>query len=442
MAKGLLVVSTIASAGAVSCTGSGDPVITQDVCYAGSAGALGLKENVKVRIHSFVAGTVGLDITGDGITGFQCLSKTGKKSGQDVTVDFGNDGCLPSGIVVSSVKYCSDDDSISVTVKDTAVPLPISAKLTKASCSATLPSMFDDFKADYGKVYNGKEDLARERVFNSNIELIKASNRVNTEFTLGVNQFADLTKEEFAAQYLQRKPKTAAAVPVLGVHKWDGSQLDTAVDWSTKGAVTQVKDQGQCGGCWAFAATAGLEGANFVSTGKLTSLAEQQFLDCDKTDQGCGGGLEYDGWDFFKSSNLPICTEASYPYRGKNGVCTQSSCSPGIPAGAISGVTHVGTSANDLMSAVTQQPISIGIQADQGAFQLYNGGILTGKCGRTLDHSVLLVGYEQGSYWKVKNSWGASWGENGYIRMTQTGDECGVYDDASYPSVAAAETMV
>merc|ERR1712048_1467202 len=200
---------------------------------------------------------------------------------------------------------------------------------------------------------------------------------------------------------------------------------------------TGIKDQGSCGGCWSFAATGGLEGANFVATGELTSLSEQQFLDCDKTDQGCGGGLEYDGWNYFKKHNSAICTEKSYPYKGRNGNCKSSSCSAGIPAGGIKGVTHVGKSASALKSAVQSQPISIGV--DAAAWQSYRSGILTKRCGKQLDHSVLLVGYdESGNYWKVKNSWGKSWGESGFIRLTMKGDQCGVYDDASYPTISAA----
>merc|ERR1712100_646675 len=219
--------------------------------------------------------------------------------------------------------------------------------------------------------------------------------------------------------------KKADATPSLGVHVHDGSEFAASVDWVTKGAVTPVKDQGNCGGCWSFAATGGLEGAWELASGSLTSLSEQQFLDCDTTDSGCNGGLEYQGWTFFKNKNEGICTEASYPYKAKNGQCQYSSCSLAIPAGGISGVTHVGKSASALQSALNQQPVSVGIQADQSAFQFYSGGILTGTCGTQLDHSVLAVGYDTSSqYWLVKNSWGSSWGDNGYIKLTMAGDEC------------------
>merc|ERR1712007_268957 len=191
----------------------------------------------------------------------------------------------------------------------------------------------------------------------------------------GVNQFADLTPDEFAATYLKRAPPADSDVPALELHEHAGEELAASIDWSSQGAVTGVKDQGSCGGCWSFAATGALEGANYVTNSKLVSLSEQQFLDCDKTDSGCGGGLEYQGWDFFKSAGQGICTESSYPYKARNGNCAYSSCTLGIKAGGISGVTHVSKSASALQSALGGRPVAIGIQADQSSFQFYTGGI-------------------------------------------------------------------
>jgi len=303
---------------------------------------------------------------------------------------------------------------------------------------------FNEWKDQYGIQYNGDEDAKREEIYNSNVRVIEESNLLEPGYTLAVNQFAAVTREEFKAQMLTRGQTNAfPALPTLGVHEWNGEELAASVDWSSKGAVTGVKDQGSCGGCWAFAATGGLEGAQYVGTGSLNSLSEQQFLDCDTADSGCNGGLEYNGWTYFKQQKDAICTEASYPYDGRGGSCRSSGCSAGVPAGGIGGVTHVTTgSASALMSAVSQQPVAIGIQADQASFQYYDSGIMSGNCGKQLDHSVLLVGYDSGSYWKIKNSWGKSWGESGYIRITQTGDQCGVLDDASYPTVTAAAADV
>jgi len=277
--------------------------------------------------------------------------------------------------------------------------------------------------------------------YDANVVKIEEMNAENNGATFAVNQFAAMDQNEWKA-YLKRSSTrdTVNSPPVLSVHEHDGSELASSVDWSTRGAVTGVKDQGQCGGCWSFAATGGLEGAHQIASGKLTSFAEQQFLDCDTSDSGCNGGLEYQGWNYFKSKNQGICTESSYPYRARNGVCSQSSCTIGLPAGSISGVTHVKSGdANSLMSALNSRPVAIGIQADQYAFQFYSSGVLTGTCGTNLDHSVLAVGYDtSGNFWKVKNSWGSSWGESGYIRLSMSGDKCGILDDASYPVVTSS----
>merc|ERR1711998_702231 len=138
--------------------------------------------------------------------------------------------------------------------------------------------------------------------------------------TFAVNQFAGMDREEYKTSLTRSYTKDRSeAPPSLGVHSHDGSELAASVDWVTAGAVTPVKDQGQCGGCWSFAATGGLEGAWELASGSLTSLSEQQFLDCDTTDSGCNGGLEYQGWTYFKNKDEGIFTEASYPYKARDG---------------------------------------------------------------------------------------------------------------------------
>jgi C1A family cysteine protease len=308
--------------------------------------------------------------------------------------------------------------------------------------SAVATSTWTEWKTEYGKVYNSDdEDAVRKAIFDNNNAIIEESNAAGHSYTMGPNQFSDLTLAEFKAQYLTRSDADVMDMPSLGIHEHNGEELAASIDWTTQGAVTVVKDQGSCGGCWSFAATGALEGATKVAGNSLVSLSEQQFLDCDTTDSGCGGGLEYQGWDFFKSAGQGICTESSYPYKARNGNCAYSSCTLGIKAGGISGVTHVGKTASALQSALGGRPVAIGIQADQSAFQFYTGGILTGSCGTQLDHSVLAVGYTA-DYWKVKNSWGSSWGESGYVRLSTSGDKCGILDDASYPTVKSGSIEV
>merc|ERR1712059_165563 len=185
-------------------------------------------------------------------------------------------------------------------------------------------------------------------------------------------------------------------------------------------------------------------GAWELATGSLVSLSEQQLVDCDKVDAGCNGGLMDNAFEY--AENHAMCTESSYGYKAVGGSCQASSCSVGIPKGSVSGYRDVATdSEQDLMDAVTQQPVSVAIEADKSVFQLYSSGVLTGNCGSSLDHGVLAVGYgtENGqSYWKVKNSWGSSWGDEGYVKIFRGksgAGECGILSGPpSYPIVSAA----
>merc|ERR1712232_445239 len=298
----------------------------------------------------------------------------------------------------------------------------------------------------YGKFYNGaEEESTRFDIFKTNVDIIESVNNRNLSYTLGVNQFADLSADEFAAQYtgLRKPEKVWGDSPYLGKDTYSGKALESSIDWTTKGAVTPVKNQGSCGSCWSFSTTGSLEGAWEIATGNLVSFSEQQFVDCDKVDQGCNGGLMDNAFKYAEKN--AICTEGSYPYKGRRGTCEASSCTVGLPKGAVTGYKDVAKDDEQaLMEAIQKNPVSIAIEADKSAFQLYHSGILSATCGSNLDHGVLAVGYgTDGSqaYWKVKNSWGVTWGDKGYVRLARGkggAGECGLLSGPpSYPVVSS-----
>jgi len=263
-------------------------------------------------------------------------------------------------------------------------------------------------------------------------------------YTLAVNRFADWTLEELTALRGTR-PRgldiwpSLAEVPSLSVR-----DLPNEVDWAAQSAVTAVKDQGQCGSCWAFSATGALEGAWKLATGELAALSEQQLVDCSKGNSGCKGGLMDSAFTELESSAL--CFEDCYPYEGEQAACRLQECQAAMPAGSVVGYVDVETgNETALMSAVAQSPVSVAVDADIAIWTSYNSGIVTGKCGTRLDHGVLAVGYgtEGGvDYWKVKNSWGDAWGEAGYIRLQRGMNQCGIADEASYPKLASSVAAV
>jgi len=294
---------------------------------------------------------------------------------------------------------------------------------------------WEQYKVKFEKKYaNRLEHDTRQAAFQANVEKIKKHNSEGHSYTLGLNEWADLTGEEFF-KMMSQPYKRSRPLRVT----WLNTTAEDSVDWVTKGAVTPVKNQGQCGSCWAFSTTGSTEGRSQIANGQLISLSEQQLVDCDtRRDHGCGGGLMDYGFEYIQS-NGGIDTEEDYPYKARDGHCDSTKAAKHVAT--VTGYKDVPQNNPDqLRQAVSQGPVSIAIEADKSSFQLYNGGVFDAStCGTNLDHGVLVVGYGSDGgqdYWKVKNSWGASWGEQGYIRLVSQSSgagQCGMYKQPSYP---------
>ncbi|KAG8492172.1 hypothetical protein CXB51_009593 [Gossypium anomalum] len=302
---------------------------------------------------------------------------------------------------------------------------------------------------DYGRKYESK--LQKEKglnIFKENLNYIESfNNGGNRSFKLGLNEFADMTYDEFIATHTGYKMQDNLTMSQsTSLMDENFSDVPTNFDWREKGAVTHIKNQGQCGCCWTFSAVAAVEGIIQIKTGNLISLSEQQLLDCSKNGGygGCQGGWMTDAFEYI-IQNQGITTEESYPYQQM-----QETCDTGkqINKVSITGYTTVPEKNEEaLLKAVAKQPVSVVIRGYSYSygknFQLYKGGVFTEDCGSSFAHAVTVVGYGTGeeglNYWLVKNSWGETWGENGYIRiqrdMNTPGGLCGIAMEASYPII-------
>ncbi|XP_028761738.1 senescence-specific cysteine protease SAG39-like [Neltuma alba] len=309
---------------------------------------------------------------------------------------------------------------------------------------ASMQERHEQWMARYGKVYSDpQEKEKRFNIFKQNVEYIEGINSAGTRpYKLGINQFADLANEEFTASRNRFKGHMCSSIKKTPSFTYENvTDVPSSVDWRKQGAVTPIKNQGDCGCCWAFSAVAATEGITKLSTGKLISLSEQELVDCDTkgVDQGCEGGLMDDAFKFIMQ-NHGLSSEANYPYKGSDGTCNAKGEANHVAT--IKGYEDVpANNEQALQKAVANQPVSVAIDASGSDFQFYSGGIFTGSCGTELDHGVTAIGYgvsDDTEYWLVKNSWGTEWGEEGYIRMKRNVDAkeglCGIAMEASYPT--------
>jgi cathepsin F/cysteine peptidase B len=303
--------------------------------------------------------------------------------------------------------------------------------------------LFADYMHTFGRTYAPAEEAHRFQCFRQNLVIIAERNAAGKgQETHGINQFTDLCPKEFAKYYLGLRPSNAtkAAVPAL-FNKAELAGACSSIDWRTKGVVTPIKNQGQCGSCWSFSATGNMEGQWAKAGHSLVSLSEEELVQCSASagNMGCNGGLMDQAFEWV-ASNGGINSEAAYPYTsggGVTGTCIRSKLAGKVAA--FPSHKDLPNSENQMAAwACTGGPIAIGVDAT--SWQTYTGGIMTNCQGTQMDHGVLIVGFDATNsppYWTIKNSWGVSWGESGYIRVAMGSDQCGL---TQAPSTSIAGT--
>jgi C1A family cysteine protease len=305
-------------------------------------------------------------------------------------------------------------------------------------------NIFKDWIAKYNKQYGIEEMATRFYTWKNNYDHVQEHNAQGLSYKLEMNHFADMTPEEFSALHLGLNVYLDARNNKKSTNSSQVEKKDTlpkSVDWRKSGAVTGVKNQGQCGGCWSFSASGALEGLHAIKNKKLTSFSEQQLIDCSYGygNQGCDGGLMDAAFEYTQTHGIQ--PESTYEFTGTNGTCKQENDKVVFKNTGFGDVTQNDSLA--LKEAVHRQPVSVGIEASSMTVQLFQSGVIDSGCGTDLDHGVLVVGYNVDSngqeYWIVKNSWGPSWGLEGYFHIA-TGSQndgagvCGINMIASYPT--------
>jgi cathepsin H len=310
----------------------------------------------------------------------------------------------------------------------------------RVATATPLTMSFADYMVTFNKAYPAEELSMRHAVFRDNLRVIEETNAQNLSYTLGVNEYTDLLWSEFTERFLmapQHCSATEGNFKALGV----GARDDPSIDWRTKGVVTAVKNQGSCGSCWAFSTTGCVESHWALTSGQLIILSEQQLVDCAGAfgNMGCRGGLPSQAFEYIKAAG-GIERSVDYPYTGRDGSCRVDKTKF---AAHVTGEVNITEGAEkDLFDAVTNVgPVSIAFQV-VGDFQSYRSGVYDStRCRKgpmDVNHAVLAVGYgtdasSKKPYWIVKNSWGASWGMQGYFNIVRDKNMCGLATCASYP---------
>ncbi|NP_001312881.1 low-temperature-induced cysteine proteinase-like precursor [Nicotiana tabacum] len=333
---------------------------------------------------------------------------------------------------------------------------PILDRPTEFLSEERVFQLFQEWKQRHGKVYkNEKEEEMRLDKFKRNVKYIVEKNskkKSDSDHFVGLTKFADMSNEEFRQVHTSNikipfnKRKTIQMRSVERKPSTASCDVPPSKDWRKHGAVTEVKNQDQCGACWAFSACGAMEGINAIATGELISLSEQELINCDNSyNTGCDGGLMDPAFEWVMN-NSGINSEADYPYTASQGRCNYDKVNHKVVI--IDGYQDVPEDENALLCAVGQQPVSVGIDGSSLDFQLYRGGIYDGECSSNpddLSHAVVIVGYgSEGDddYWIIKNSWGTSWGMEGYAYIRRNTylpyGVCAINSLASYPTKEAS----
>jgi cathepsin L len=316
------------------------------------------------------------------------------------------------------------------------------AVFAAANAMSTVEFEYMQYCAQYNKVTNDVDEF-NFRMGNFAVvdAFIKENNAGNETHVAGHNQFSDWSH----AEYKSILGYVRGEADVRNVKIFDESMNADSLNWVDAGAVTAVKDQGQCGSCWAFSTTGSLEGAHFVASGELLSFSEQQLVDCAGIrygNMGCNGGLQDSAYKYYEAG-YDAMLESNYEYTSGGGDDSTKCLYDASQATNVTVSKYVDvtpSSPSQMMAALNTQPLAVAIEADKMVFQTYHSGVMTSsKCGTTLDHAVLVVGYgnEDGQdYWLVKNSWNTTWGDQGYIKLGRTSTDgiCGVQIDPNQPT--------